>query len=220
MRCLVIFDMDGVIIDSEPLHLSCEKEIFELLGISISKEQHLSFVGTTNKSMWEQLKKIYNIPQSVTVLVKQQQSIYLELLKKDKTINPIPYVETLIKSLHENGYILGLASSSPHSQIDYILDMLNLKPFFRNIISGDDVKNGKPNPGIFQKISAVSRISPENCIVIEDSFNGVIAAKNAGMKCIGFKNPNSGNQDLGNADLIINSFSELTPNMIYRLLIE
>jgi len=211
IRC-VIFDMDGVIIDSEPIHMECEKEIFRKLGISITEEEHHSMVGTTDKVMWTRLKKSFNLSQPTNELVKLKQSFYIEYLKSRTNLKPVPYIPELISSLHQNEFILALASSSPHTQIEFILNEFKLKNYFSVIVSGDDVKHGKPNPEIFLKASALTAVPPEYCLVIEDSMNGVLSAKNANMWCIAYRNPNSGNQNLKRADMEISSFKDLTLN--------
>ena len=210
MKQCVIFDMDGVIIDSEPIHQDCERRLFSLLGIRISEEEHNALVGATDEAMWSMLGKLHHLPVSVSHAIQLKKSIYLEYLKRETCIEPIPYVKNLISALHENGFQLAIASSSPHEQIDYILKKFQIKRFFHAIISGEDVKAGKPHPEIFLKAADVVGVPPSSCVVIEDSHNGVSAAKKAGMKCIGYLNPNSGNQDIQKADLKINSFRNLS----------
>lgn len=218
MKRCVIFDMDGVIIDSEPIHMVCEKEIFRMLEISVTDEEHRSLIGTTDTVMWTRFKDSFNLMQSVKELVDLKQAFYIEYLKSKVNLRPVSYIPELISILHKNGFLLALASSSPHAQIDFILNEFNLRNYFNAVVSGDDVNYGKPNPGIFLKASELVGVSPHCCVVIEDSNNGVMAAKNASMKCLGYKNPNSGNQDLSKADIIIDSFRKLTIEMINDLI--
>lgn len=104
---------------------------------------------------------------------------------------------------------MALASSNNRKTVDLIVEKFNLDKYLSVIMSGEDVKEGKPNPEIFIKTAEKLGLSPTDCIVIEDAENGVLAAKSAEMKCIGLKNPGSGNQDLSKADLVVNSFQEL-----------
>jgi len=214
----IIFDMDGVIIDSEPIHIASEKEIFNRMGIRLSDEEHHSFVGTTSEIMWGKLKSKFNLPFSVSELVELNTACFMKNLENRITIEPIEGILNLIKQLDNEGFILVLASSSHSSQISYILNKLKLSHYFQSIISANDVKHGKPNPEIFLKAAESVHLDADCCIVIEDSYNGVIAAKNANMKCIGFKNPNSGNQDLSKVDIEIKSFKELSVEMIRSLI--
>ncbi len=218
MKKCVIFDMDGVIIDSEPIHMKCEKKIFELLGITVSIKEHNKLVGSTDETMWAHIEKSHELPITVSEIINLKKTLYMDYLKQEVYIRPVQYVSELIFNLHRNNFLLVLASSSSHVQINYILNSFGLKSYFHAIISGEDVKNGKPHPDIFLKASESVGVSPENCVVIEDSYNGVTAAKNANMKCIGYLNPNSGNQDLSKADLTVSSFNEVSVVSIKGLL--
>lgn len=142
----------------------------------------------------------------------------MEYIKKETNLRPIPYISELIVDLYKNNFSLALASSSPHEQINYILENLGIKRYFHSTISGEDVKEGKPHPEIFLKAARSVGIDPESCVVIEDSHNGVTAAKNANMKCIGYKNPNSGNQDLSNADITVLSLKKISGALVKNVL--
>lgn len=214
----IIFDMDGVLINSEPLHFDFESRLFKSLGITVSREQHETFVGTTSKTMWTIVKKTHTLPFTVSELVLKGYSGFIEYLENQESLVPIQGILELLHRLTNAGFNLTLASSSPHKLINYILSKCNIEKYFPIRISGDDVINGKPNPEIFLKAAEVTGIKPENCLVIEDSANGVNAAVKAGMKCIGFRNPGSGNQDLSASNLIIDSFDSLTINLIEKLI--
>lgn len=211
----VIFDMDGVIIDSEPAHVKFEKEIFKSLGISVTEEQHMGFVGTTSHYMWETLRVKNELKQSLEELVNNDREQYLEYLKSDKNeVVLIEGVREFIKELHENGVKLAIASSSPLDVIKIVVNRYELQEFFDELVTGDYVDNSKPAPDIFLYAANKLGARPEECIVIEDSCNGTKAAKNAGMKCIGYKNLNSGNQDLSCADITTDSFLKINYSYI------
>jgi len=219
MKQCVIFDMDGVIIDSEPIHQKCERKLFRILGIDVSDEQHNALVGTTDETMWSRIGSRYKLPMSVPEIIQLKKSLYIGYLKKEESLRPIQSVPELIAELYEANFLLALASSSPHEQIDYILENLRIRHYFHATVSGEDVQEGKPNPAIFLKAAESAGTDPKSCVVIEDSYNGVTAAKNANMKCIGYKNPNSGNQDLSKADIIVHSLNEITTTLISKLCI-
>ena len=214
MEKCVIFDMDGVIIDSEPIHQECERRMFSLLGINISDEEHNTLIGATDETLWTTLGNLHHLPISITEAIQLKKKLYLEYLKSENNIQPLPYINELIADLYENGFRLAVASSSPHEQIDFILEKFKFKRYFHAVVSGEDVKEGKPHPEIFLKASDAVGVPPNLCVVIEDSYNGVTAAKKAGMLCIGFNNPNSGTQDLSKADILISSFKEFAINTI------
>ncbi len=218
-RC-IIFDMDGVLVNSEPLHFDFEKALFKSLGLDISGREHETFVGTNSRTMWKHIKKNHNLTLTAQELVKKEQSEFLSYLKTGKSPEPIPGVVTLLDKLSNNGYIIALASSSQRIVIDYFLEKCSLEKYFQIKLSGDDVVTGKPDPAIFLKAAEIAGIKPESCLVIEDSENGVTAAVAAGMKCIGYKNPDSGNQNLSAANLIINSFTGLRTELIDKIFIK
>jgi beta-phosphoglucomutase family hydrolase len=205
----VIFDMDGVIIDSEPIYLRAGNEVFRYLGLDVSEEEHHSYVGISSKDMWSHIGNKYKIDLSTEELVEMEMKSYIDYLLSRKDEKPIPGVVELIEDLYKNNINLALASSSSIKSIKIVLDMFNLGKFFKTVVSGYEVENGKPAPDIFLYAAKRVGVQPEDCIVIEDSENGIEAAKSAGMKCIGFKNVNSGKQDLSSADMVIDSLSEV-----------
>lgn len=207
----VIFDMDGVIIDSEPIHKEVEKKIFKKFGANISEEEHNSYIGMTSMGMWNEIKVRHNFKQSFSVeeLIEMEVKNYIELIQSNRNIKPINGVVELIDELHKNHIKLAIASSAVRKSIETVVDMFALEKYFEIRISGEDIKNGKPAPDIFLMASRHLGVKPKDCIVVEDSKNGVYAAKEAGMKCIGFSNPNSGNQDLSSADMIIRGFTDI-----------
>jgi len=210
----VIFDMDGVIIDSEPIHFKMENEMFRELRIAIPYEEHCSFVGTSSQNMWQIIVKKYDLNVDVKELVKKQHALYMAYLLNEKDLRPIPGVVELIEDLYHGGFGLVLASSSYREVIEVVLSKFYLSNYFTARISGTELANSKPHPEIFIQSAKLANSQPAECIVIEDSQNGITSAKAAGMKCIGFDNPNSGVQDLRKADLVIHSFDELNAERI------
>lgn len=212
----VIFDMDGVIIDSEPVHFEINQEIFRRLGISIPGDIYYTFVGISNTKMWTIIKENFNLSQTVPELLKTHLNVGLEYLKEYKN-GPIPGVVELLEELKTVGIPAGIASSSPAETIKLVTEILGVSRYFSVLASGEEVKNGKPAPDVFLRTAELLKAGPENCVVIEDSKNGVRAAKAAGMKCVGFQNVNSGNQDLTGADLIISSMEDLNIKRLEEL---
>lgn len=212
----VIFDMDGVLIDSEPFHLVVNEKIFANLEINLSEEEYQSFIGTTHKDMWTTIKNRYNLPQPVPELVNMQVSGNIEYIKNEE-IEEINGITNLLSKIARENIKIGIASSSPTEVIELVINKLDFSDYFSAIVGGEEIEKGKPSPDIFLKAAKRLKAKPSACIVIEDSKNGVLAAKAAGMKCVGFKNPNSGNQDLQKADLIINDYDSLNVNTLRTL---
>ncbi len=206
----VIFDMDGVIVDSEPAHYKVFMEHTKSKwGLTISDEEYNTFIGTTNHYIYSTLQEKYGIKGDLTALIEEYEKKCLDFLLSSKNERPIQGVDILVKNLHKNKIKLALASSSPKKSINAILALFELGQFFDAKVSGQEVKHSKPAPDIFLRAAELLHVSPQECLVFEDSRNGVVAAKAAGMQCIAYYNPNSGNQDLSRADRIIESFAEV-----------
>ncbi len=201
--------MDGVIIDSEPIYFQIQKKVFDKLGFYVSDEEYNTFIGLGVRTMWERLKSFRILSQSIEELIKLNNKMILDFFKEYQEIQTIPYFREFLNSVLKEGMKVAVASSTSKATIKVILEKLNLLKPFDVIISGEEVKNGKPAPDIFLETARRLKLPSESCIVIEDSANGVIAAKNAKMKCIGFSNPNSGSQNLSKADRVIKCFSEI-----------
>ena len=210
----VIFDLDGVIIDSEPYHFLVEKQLFKEYGAEITDDEHLSFVGTSSNDMWHKIKVKTDIKHSVEELVNISDGKFLLYLDKEKDIKPISGVDELILDLYKSKFQLIIASSSSRKIINTVLQKFNLSKYFSYIVSGADLIHSKPNPEIFHVVSKLSNTKPERCLVIEDSENGIKAAKSANMNCVAYRNPNSGNQNLKLADLVINDFKSFNINKL------
>ncbi len=133
---------------------------------------------------------------------------------------PLHGITELLQCLEENNIKMAVASSSSMVFIETVLKKLSIERYFEFYISGENIIKSKPEPDIFLKAAQMLRTEPAQCIVIEDSKNGVIAAKRAGMKCIGYINTNSGNQDLSPATKIIDNFHSLTFETLQNLVRE
>lgn len=203
-----LFDMDGVIIDSEPLHFEVEMMTMDYLGLTATKEYLEQFVGMTNPEMWKRVKEEHQVPHTVEQIIDYQIAKKLNHLDK-ADLEPIDGILELIQDLQTNGIAIGLASSSPRSFIERVLTKFQINQHFNSIVSGEEVANGKPAPDVYLEAARVLGVSPEDCYVLEDSRNGVLAAKKAGMRCIGYRNPNSGNQDLSAADVVVDSIRDI-----------
>jgi beta-phosphoglucomutase family hydrolase len=211
-----IFDMDGVIIDSEPMHFEIDLIMTHQLGLNLTHEDFEKYVGMTNPAMWKHIKEVHKLEPSVDELIRIQMDMKLRILK-ERDEKPIEGIVSLLQALKKAGYPIGLASSSPILFIQAVLEKLELHPYFSVIVSGEEVAQGKPAPDVFLKAAQLLQVEAEHCAVIEDSRNGVAAAKAAGMACIGYLNPNSGQQDLTRADLIVDSITKITVTKLKNL---
>lgn len=203
-----IFDMDGVIIDSEPLHFEVDIQVMKDFGSAITHEDLEKYVGMTNPEMWAVIKNEYQLSQSVAEIIEYQLSNKIEILTA-REMEPIDGIHELLAELKARQIPAAIASSSPPVFITAVLKKFNLLDQFQCVVSGEEVERGKPAPDVYLKAAELLGVKPEHCMVLEDARHGVAAAKAAGMKCIGFVNPNSGNQDLSQADYVVKSIREV-----------
>jgi len=204
----IIFDMDGVLLDSEPMHQEIIYETFQLEGIPFDKAYIQTLTGMSAFPMWEKVKHDAQRSESVEELIKFHRDYFFKRLPEVK-VPLVPHVKDVLEKFKNEGKHLSLASSSGRKLIDIFTQQTNIAHYFEVIMSGDDVKYSKPNPEIFLKVAQWYGLPATQFTVIEDSTNGVKAAKSAGMQCVGFQNPLSGGQDLSQADLLIHSMQEL-----------
>lgn len=205
---VVIFDMDGVLIDSEPAYLEMNIKMFEQFGIEMDDDNYKALVGMPSVPMWKFLKEKYDLKNEVSEFIDLEKKRMFEILDSDIITKPVIGINELIEDLKSYNFKLSVASSSAKDNINFVLEKLKIKDNFEFIISGEEVVNGKPSPDIFLKVSDFFNIIPEKCFVIEDSANGIKAANSAGMRSIGFKNDGTNTQDLSKADFIINNFDD------------
>ena len=204
----IIFDMDGVLLDSEPMHQEIIYEVFQLEGIPFDKAYIQTLTGMSAFPMWEKVKRDAQRSESVEELIKFHRDYFFKRLPEVK-VPLVPHVKDVLEKFKNEGKHLSLASSSGRKLIDIFTQQTNIAHYFEVIMSGDDVKYSKPNPEIFLKVAQWYGLPATQFTVIEDSTNGVKAAKSANMRCIGFDNPLSGGQDLSQADRLIHSMQEL-----------
>ncbi len=205
----VIFDMDGVIVDTEPVHHFAYYQHFNELNIEVSDALYRSFTGNSTRNIFQKLKAHYNLTDEVEQLILRKRELFNEAFDLKEDLYLIDEVEALIKDLHSNGMQLIVASSASKVTIDRVFTRFNLHQYFTHIVSGEDFPKSKPHPAIFQHAASLSKAPKENCIVIEDSANGILAAVAAGIYCVGYDSFHSKDQDLSKANVIVRHFNEL-----------
>ena len=205
----VIFDMDGVLIDSEPLHFDAVETVLKKYGIEIPEGYLDKYLGDTNERIWTEMTKAFGLKESIDFYIEQQLQSTIECIWRDD-YKPIDGVAELLQELRDAGYLIGVASSSPPNIIQNILDRIGIAAYIDKWVSGDEVQESKPAPYIYTRAAEMLGFRPEECLAIEDSFYGVTAAKAAGLKCIGYKSPHAVEQDLGKADLIVENIRDIS----------
>lgn len=206
----VIFDMDGVIVDSEKIHVKHAKEIFKYLNIEVSETDHAAMTGRSSKNMWQFLKAKHQFRESVEeVLALERAKYYAHVEQYGYKL--MPGIVQLIHTIHSAGLAKAVASSSGMHNINKVMAYCNLETYFPVRVSGADFPKSKPHPALFLKAAELMQVDTNECVVIEDATNGLKAAKSAGMKCIAFRGPNVAfAQDHSLADKIITNFTYTT----------
>ena len=207
----VIFDMDGVLVDSQPYHFKADIETMSEYGVVKDQKFYEKFAGTLTSDRMRILKDLFKLDIPVEEMVKKREDMILEIMARED-IKPVSGIPEFLKSIKNRGLKTAVASSSGYDLIGLILSRLGISEYFDSITSGNDVKRGKPSPDIF--LLAAERIcaEPSECLVVEDSENGVKAAKSAGIKALGYINPTSGNQCLDMADVVTDDFRKVDIN--------
>lgn len=213
----VIFDMDGVIVDTEPVHKYAYDQHFRELGIEVSDELYASFTGNSTRNVFQQLKARFDLEQDVEDLILRKRHLFNHAFDTKPDLELIPGVFALIQDLHDSGIELILASSASKSTINRVFNRFQLNPYFTHKVSGEDFPKSKPHPAIFLHAASLSKAPKEFCLVIEDSTNGVIASKAADIFCIGYRSENSKHQDLQLADVIVHNFEDVNASAIRNI---
>ena len=208
----IIFDMDGVISDTQHFHSGMDEVVLKRYGIDkTAKELEETYAGVP-------VKEIYNIEfQKNNLPLNDIPGLFDERWKKiieqaEGNIKAIQGAIQLISKLKNKGFKLAVASGSIRIFVEMVLRELNLTDEFDAVVTGDDVEKGKPNPDIFLLAASRLKVNPKECVVIEDGINGMIAAKKAGMKCIGLVENNK-KKDYP-ADLVVGELENITMEVI------
>lgn len=213
----VIFDMDGVIVDTEPVHRYAYFHHFDELNIPVTDEMFATFTGNSTRNVFQKLKDIFNLEHEVENLIQRKRNIFNDAFDTKEDLHLLDGVENLIKDLYQNGIQLIVASSASKVTIDRVFKRFHLHQYFSDIVSGEDFPKSKPHPAIFEHAASLSMAPKNECIVIEDSANGIQAAVSADIFCVGYNSEHSKLQDLSKADVIINHFNELSAEKIKNL---
>ena len=213
----VLFDMDGVIVDTEPLHRKAYFLMFKDMGIHVTEQMYTSYTGQSTLNICKQLVGHFNLDTDPKILVAIKRKHFKYLFENDTSLQLLDGVLDLIKNYHDNGLTLVLASSASMPNINRIFERFNLDQYFVAKLSGADLKQSKPHPEIFIKAAKASGHPKKNCMVIEDSSNGIKAANDAGIFVVGYDSTHSTDQDYSKAHKVVSSFSELDYHTVLEL---
>jgi HAD superfamily hydrolase (TIGR01509 family) len=203
----VIFDMDGVLIDSEPLHLRATQFALGDRARSYTTRDNQAFFGATDAEMFRVLRILFDLDTSTEELVRRKQEHLVSLIRVEG--RGLPGVPSVPLRFREAGLRLGLVTASARPVIHAILETVGLGGAFDTAVSGDEVARGKPAPDGYLMAARRLAVPPEGCFVVEDSRNGVLAAKAAGMTVAAVPGLATSHEDFSPADLILPSLEAL-----------
>ncbi len=217
----VILDMDGVLVDTEPLHMEAFARFLDRLNLPYDNDYLFSFIGF---SVPDNIRKIYHEQlqitdeQKIADGIRERDAIYLQLLRATP-LKPLPGVTELVEFCQKKGLKLGLASSSDREQIETIFHNLSQtsngqfvpQRLFQIVLSGEDVTHRKPDPEIYSKACQLLNVPPEHCLTIEDSPAGVTSALQAGLTVVALKSHFVPPENLKHAHLLVEEVKQLLP---------
>jgi len=203
-----IFDMDGVLIDSEPVHLEACNRILARHGSELSHEENRSYLGWNESSFWAAMVKRFSLPGTVEEYTSERARLLTQLLTEHLPL--APGIQGFLDQLTSRGLKLGVASSSDRQLILFVLRRGGIDRFFDAVAAGDEVTHRKPDPEIFLLTAHRLSVEPESCIVFEDSPVGARGAIAAGMRCCRVTSPTTSGLVFPAVDHVVESFSDLT----------
>ena len=204
----LLFDLDGVLVNTNPLHCQAWKELAQELGIPFTTEDYEAFLGISRAQCLELLLQKGNrsfSPQEKVRLCDRKNDRYRELIGGLTPAAMLPGVPEFLRAARAEGYRIGLGSVSKNA--GFLLQRLEIGPLFDAVIDGTQIVKGKPDPEVFLKGARALNLLPEQCVVFEDSAAGIEAAHRGGMKAVGIGTP----QRLPEAELTVPGFAGLTP---------
>ena len=208
-RRAVLFDMDGVLVDSYEPHWRSWAESCAGRGLLITREHYAELFGQSFRAFADALSDRPLNEAELREWYAEKEGRYRQIVEAD--FPEMPGASELIRSLHAAGYAMGVASSGPRENVDSLLRLLPAAGLLSAAISADDVRRPKPDPEPFLACAARLGVAPAACVVIEDSIHGLTGARAAGMKSVGVTGTSPADELASYADLVVNSLRELSP---------
>ena len=205
----VIFDMDGVLVDGEPLHYEVVRGLLAEEGVDFPLADYQRYLGTTLESTWADLRNRYSLARTYEWYAEAYDREVIRSYREDAEL--LPGAETLLGALAGAAVPLALASSSNRDWVDAALDALGLRRFFAETIAGDEVTRGKPDPEIYLRAAQRLNAEPNHCVAVEDAPAGIASARAAGMAVVAVRTPMTADLPLSDATWVIDSLADFDP---------
>ncbi|HKQ50571.1 MAG TPA: HAD family phosphatase [Phycisphaerae bacterium] len=210
----IIFDMDGVLVDSGAAHLESWQRLAREIGAGdIPDERFTAVFGRTSADIISAVLGP-KTPDEIRRLDDRKEAIYRDLIRGHVPV--MPGAHDAVRRLHSAGMRIAVGSSGPRENIELVCAEMGLHPYLSGIVTGRDVQRGKPDPQVFQLAAERMHLEPSRCIVIEDAPSGIEAAHRAGMSCIALTGSHPAER-LDHADKVIESLSALTPDVVHAV---
>ena len=214
MARAVVFDFDGVLADSEPLHLAACQEVFSSIGLSLSREEYYArYLGYDDETMFRVLSQDRGLTlddRQVDTLIVEKARVFDDMIAQTEVL--FPGAAECVQRLARE-FPLGIASGALRHEIEMILKRARLDRHIKFIVASGDTPNSKPAPDPYARAAQLHALPPSDCVAIEDSRWGIESARTAGLKCVGITNTYPA-QQLGVADRVVSSLDEFTAELI------
>lgn len=204
----VIFDMDGVLVDSEPVHFESTVRVMDRFGLPFTEADNQRFIGSTDRVMFNTLADEHGLTAPIAELIELRKAVYLELIQNGALVWR-DGIRDLVRELAGTGHTLAVASSGLKRIIEYTLRRGEIREHFGAVVSADDIPAPKPSPEIYLEAARRIGIDPSECAAIEDTGVGVRAAKSAGMFAIAFPTATTASMNFDPADAMAESAAEI-----------
>jgi len=209
----ILFDLDGVVINSEHLYEKVERLMFDQYGIVISEKEQKGLKGTTEEDFYNYIEERFHPNWDRKKLIKEGRELLTELFSRD--VKCMPGFFSLIDRFHGR-YRLGLVTSTRRQLLEQIFQVVPIEGLFQEIISANDISHGKPHPEPYLEMMKRLHVTPDEVIVIEDSIHGITSAKASGAICIALEGSFS-REELHSADHVVESLNEINDILIQNL---
>jgi beta-phosphoglucomutase family hydrolase len=211
----VIWDMDGTIADTAELHIKAWQTVFGRRGIAFSRDDFKKSFGLRNDTVIRGAMGAQTTQEDIAIISQEKNELFRESLRQEG-VRPMPGAIELLSALHKQNTPMAVASSAPRLNVDIFIKMLGIEPFFKTIVSGEEVERGKPDPQSFLLAAEKLKTAPRRCVVIEDAVGGIEAARAAGMRSVAIAASHT-REELKTADLVVDSLSEVSVSDIEKL---
>jgi HAD superfamily hydrolase (TIGR01509 family) len=205
----VIFDLDGTLVNSIPLHMKVEFVLMRHHGFQVTTDELRELNGTTSEYMFKTFVEKYKLAVTAEVLVQEKEALLASLFDSEPPA-AMPGALTIIHECSDAGLKIAVASSSSRSYVMAVIRRLGIESMLNAVLTTEDAMHSKPDPDIFLKAAEMLEVEPSECVVVEDAKHGVTAAKRAGMRSVGYQS--APDMDLSEADLIIDDYRKTDIN--------